>query len=209
MMNLILLGPPGAGKGTQAKKLEDKYGLKQLSTGDMLRAEVAAGTDLGKQAKAVMDAGGLVSDDIIIAMIENRIQQADCAKGVIFDGFPRTVAQAAALETMLAKKGHPLLAAIELQVDEAILVDRLNKRVADMQSRGEPVRSDDNEATLRKRLQEFRNKTAPIIPFYQGKSLLRSVDGMASIDVVEAAIDKILVGSGAGAAPSAPSAQHP
>ena len=209
MMNLILLGPPGAGKGTQAKKLEDKYGLKQLSTGDMLRAEVAAGTDLGKQAKAVMDAGGLVSDDIIIAMIENRIQQADCAKGVIFDGFPRTVAQAAALEAMLAKKGHPLLAAVELQVDEAILVDRLNKRVAEMQSRGEPIRSDDNEATLRKRLQEFRNKTAPIIPFYQGKGLLRSVDGMASIDAVEVAIDQILNQGGAGVAPSAPAAQHP
>ncbi len=192
MINLILLGPPGAGKGTQAKRLEDKYGLKQLSTGDMLRAEIANGTELGLKAKSIMDSGALVSDEIVIAMIANRIDQADCKNGVIFDGFPRTVAQAEALDAMLAEKGCALAAVVELKVDEEALVKRLNNRIAETQARGEPVRGDDNEETLRKRLQVFRDQTAPIIPYYKNKGMLQSVDGMAEIDVVEASLAKIL-----------------
>lgn len=192
MINLILLGPPGAGKGTQAKRLEEKYGLKQLSTGDMLRAEIAGGTELGLKAKAIMDSGALVSDDIVIAMIASRMQQDDCKNGVIFDGFPRTVAQAEALDVMLAEKNRPLSAVVELKVDEEALVKRLNNRINETKARGEEVRGDDNEETLRKRLQVFREQTAPIIPYYKDKGLLQSVDGMAEMDVVEQAIAKIL-----------------
>jgi adenylate kinase len=191
-MNLILLGPPGAGKGTQAKRLEEAHGLKQLSTGDMLRAEVTAGTELGQKAKAIMDSGQLVSDDIIIAMIAARIEHPECQNGVIFDGFPRTVAQADALDKMLAAKGRPLTAVIELKVDEDVLVDRLNNRISEMKARGETPRSDDNAETLRKRLQVYRDQTAPIIPYYERKQTLRSVDGMADIDDVAAQIDAVL-----------------
>lgn len=192
MINLILLGPPGAGKGTQAKRLEEKYGLRQLSTGDMLRAEIAAGSALGIKAKAIMDSGALVSDDIVIAMISSRIEQADCKNGVIFDGFPRTVAQAEALDTMLKAKGHPLNAVVELRVDADVLVERLNTRIAETKARGEAVRGDDNEETLRKRLQVFRDQTAPIIPYYAGQGMLQSVDGMQAVDAVEASIGQIL-----------------
>ena len=209
MINLILLGPPGAGKGTQAKRLEDKYGLKQLSTGDMLRAEIAAGSALGLQAKAIMDSGALVSDDIVIAMIASRIEQPECKNGVIFDGFPRTVAQAEALDEMLAQKSRPLSAVIELKVDEEALVNRLNTRIAETKAKGEPVRADDTEETLRKRLEVFRQQTAPIIPYYQGQSMLQSVDGMASIDAVEAAINQILSGAKGGAAPGFAAAHRP
>lgn len=192
MINLILLGPPGAGKGTQAKRLEEKYGLKQLSTGDMLRAEMAAGSPLGLKVKAIVDSGSLVTDEIMIEMIASRIEQPDCKNGVIFDGFPRTVAQAEALDQMLDAKGRPLSAVIELKVDEEVLVKRLNNRIAETKARGEAVRGDDNEETLRKRLQVFREQTAPIIPYYDGKDMLQSVDGMASIEVVEAELAKIL-----------------
>lgn len=192
MINLILLGPPGAGKGTQAKRLEEKYGLKQLSTGDMLRAEIASGTELGLKAKAIMDSGALVSDEIVIAMIARRMDQTDCKSGVIFDGFPRTVAQAEALDRMLAEKSCTLAAVVELKVDEEALVKRLNNRIAETTARGEPVRGDDNEETLRKRLQVFREQTAPIIPYYKAKGMLQSVDGMAGIDAVEASLAKIL-----------------
>lgn len=192
MMNMILLGPPGAGKGTQAKRLEEKFGLKQLSTGDMLRAEMAAGTDLGKKVKAIVDSGALVTDDIMIQMISARIDQPDCKNGVIFDGFPRTVAQAEALDAMLAAKGRPLSAVVELKVDEEALVSRLNTRIAETRARGEAVRADDNEETLRKRLQVFREQTAPIIPYYAGRGMLQSVDGMAGIDDVARAIESIL-----------------
>lgn len=192
MINLILLGPPGAGKGTQAKRLEEKYGLKQLSTGDMLRAEIASGTELGLKAKAIMDSGALVSDEIVIAMIARRMDQTDCKSGVIFDGFPRTVAQAEALDRMLAEKSCTLAAVVELKVDEEALVKRLNNRIAETRARGEPVRGDDNEETLRKRLQVFREQTAPIIPYYKNKGMLQSVDGMAGIDAVEASLAKIL-----------------
>lgn len=191
-MNIILLGPPGAGKGTQAKKLEDKYGLKQLSTGDMLRAEIAAGTDLGVQAKQIIDRGDLVSDDIIIGMISSRTEQDDCQNGVIFDGFPRTVAQAEALESMLSDKGQRIDAVIELKVDEEALVGRLENRIAEMKAASQEVRSDDNAETLRHRLATFREQTAPIIPFFADKDMLRTVDGMQAIDAVEAAIDAVI-----------------
>lgn len=191
-MNIILLGPPGAGKGTQAKKLEDKYGLKQLSTGDMLRAEIAAGSELGVKAKEVIDAGQLVSDDIIIGMIENRVEDSDCSNGVIFDGFPRTVAQAEALNNMLESKGQSLKAVIHLVVDVDALVDRLNNRIAEMKAAGEEVRSDDTPETLRERINVFREQTAPIIPYFDEKGMLSTVDGMKSIEEVEAAIAEIL-----------------
>ena len=191
-MNIIVIGPPGAGKGTQAKILEAEYGLKQLSTGDMLRAEIAAGSDLGKKAKAVIEAGDLVSDDIMVDMIANRIEQPDCAKGVIFDGFPRTVDQAEALDAMLADKGKPITAVIQFAVDEEELVNRLRTRIQQTIDAGQPVRSDDNEETLRNRLQVYRNQTAPILPYYESAGLLHKVDGMQPIDFVTREIKVIL-----------------
>lgn len=193
-MNLILIGPPGAGKGTQAKILEQEYGLKQLSTGDMLRAEIAAGTDLGKKAKAIMDAGNLVSDDIMVDMIASRIEQADCAKGVIFDGFPRTVDQAEALDAMLADKGKPLNVVIQMVVDEEELVNRLKTRIQQTIDAGQPVRADDNEETFRKRLGVYRDQTAPILPYYESVGLLKTVDGMQPIDFVTQQIKAIVKG---------------
>ena len=188
-MNIILLGPPGAGKGTQAKLLEETRGMKQLSTGDMLRAEITAQSPLGQKVKAIMDSGALVSDEIVIEMISNRIDQPDCAKGFILDGFPRTVAQAEALDKMLAVKGRNLDAVIELSVDEGILLSRIQKRAAE--SAGN-VRADDNEEALKKRLGVYRDQTAPILPYYKGKGTLRQVDGMAPIDEVTSQIGEIL-----------------
>lgn len=191
-MMIVLIGPPGAGKGTQGKRLEDKHGLKQLSTGDMLRAEVAAGTDLGKKAKSFLDSGNLVPDDVIVDMIADCIEQDDCRNGVIFDGFPRTVAQAKALDKMLAEKGRPLTAVIELTVDLKELVNRLQARIAQMKAAGQPIRTDDNEQTLINRLKVYREQTAPILPYYRDKGMLKAVDGMASIDDVSVMIDSIL-----------------
>jgi adenylate kinase len=188
-MNIILLGPPGAGKGTQAKRLEETRGMKQLSTGDMLRAEIAAQSPLGQKVKAIMDAGQLVSDDIVIEMISNRIDQPDCKNGFILDGFPRTVAQAEALDAMLAQKGRHLDSVIELAVDEGILLSRIQKRAAENASN---VRSDDNEEALKKRLGVYRDQTAPILPYYKSKGILRQVDGMADIESVTGEIEKIL-----------------
>lgn len=192
MLNILLIGPPGAGKGTQAKLLEEKFGLKQLSTGDMLRAEIAAGTDLGRKAREVIDRGDLVSDDIMIGMIGNRLSQPDCAKGVIFDGFPRTVAQAQALDKLLADRGAPLQAVIRITVDEDELVNRLNTRIAQTKAAGGEVRGDDNEETFRKRLGVYEAQTAPIIPYYAEQGLIREVDGMQEIETVSEAINKVL-----------------
>ena len=191
-MNLILLGPPGAGKGTQAKILEQEYGLKQLSTGDMLRAEIAAGTELGAKAKTVIDSGKLVSDDIMIDMIANRIDRDDCAKGVIFDGFPRTVDQAKALDVMLQEKGKPLHSIIQMVVNEEELVSRLETRIQQTIDAGQPVRSDDNVDTFKKRLAVYNEQTAPILPYYESSGRLQKVDGMKPIDFVTQEIKAIL-----------------
>ncbi|MBT9291359.1 adenylate kinase [Prosthecodimorpha staleyi] len=191
-MRLILLGPPGAGKGTQASRLVAKYGIVQLSTGDMLRAAVKAGTEIGLKAKAVMDAGQLVSDDIVIGVVADRIDEADCAKGFILDGFPRTVPQAEALTSMLRSKGMKLDAVIELKVDEEALVRRMESRVAETQAAGGQVRADDNPESFKKRLTEYREKTAPLSKYYAGTGELRTVDGMLPIDQVSVEIATIL-----------------
>ncbi|THV25460.1 adenylate kinase [Peteryoungia ipomoeae] len=191
-MRIIFLGPPGAGKGTQAKRLTDKYGIPQLSTGDMLRAAVAAQTDIGKRAKAVMDAGGLVSDDIVNQIVAERVQEADCAKGFILDGYPRTVPQAKALAENMKAGGLELDAVIELKVDEEALIRRIEQRVADTIAAGGTVRSDDNPEAFRKRLTEYREKTAPLSEYYQGEGQLVVLDGMAEMDAVTAEIAKVL-----------------
>lgn len=191
-MILILLGPPGAGKGTQAAHIVEKYGIPQLSTGDMLRAAVAAETPVGLKAKAVMDSGNLVSDDIVAAIVEERIEADDCAPGFLLDGFPRTVVQAEVLDAMLEKKGRSLDAVIELRVDEEALLDRLRNRIAETKARGEEVRKDDNEETFKHRLKVYKEQTAPLIPYYEKQGKLAVLDGMGSIEAVSAEIDAIL-----------------
>lgn len=191
-MRLILLGPPGAGKGTQAQRLVDKHGIPQLSTGDMLRAAVKAGTDVGKRAKAVMDAGELVSDEIVNAIVAERIDQADCAGGFILDGYPRTLVQADSVEKMLSDRGVGLDAVIELVVDDKALVGRIVKRAEETAAAGLPVRKDDNPEVFEERLREYYKKTAPLIGYYYAKGLLKGVDGMASIDEVTGQIEALL-----------------
>ncbi|MDX8440154.1 adenylate kinase [Mesorhizobium australafricanum] len=191
-MRLILLGPPGAGKGTQAQRLVEKHGIPQLSTGDMLRAAVQAGTEVGKRAKAVMDAGELVSDAIVNAIVAERIDQPDCAKGFILDGYPRTLVQADAVEAMLAERGIALDTVIELVVDDKALVGRIVKRAEDAKAAGQPVRKDDNPEVFEERLREYYKKTAPLIGYYYAKGKLKTVDGMAGIDAVTAEIGKVL-----------------
>ena len=191
-MRLILLGPPGAGKGTQAQRLVEKHGIPQLSTGDMLRAAVAAGTPVGLKAKAVMDAGELVSDEIVNAIVAERIDQADCAKGFILDGYPRTLVQADAVEAMLAERGLKLDMVIELLVDDKALVGRIAKRAEETKAAGKPVRKDDDPDVFPERLREYYKKTAPLIGYYYAKGMLKHVDGMAPIDEVTVQIDKLL-----------------
>lgn len=187
-MNLILLGPPGAGKGTQAERIEATRGFIQLSTGDMLRAAVAAGTEIGKQAKAVMDRGDLVSDEIVVGIISDRVDEPDCAKGFILDGFPRNVAQAEALDKMLESKELKLDLLIEVRVDDEILVSRIQTRAAES---GE-TRADDNEETLRNRLGVYHEQTAPLLPYYEKTGKLKVVDGMKTIDKVTEEIEAVL-----------------
>lgn len=191
-MRLILLGPPGAGKGTQAQRLVEKHGIPQLSTGDMLRAAVQAQTEVGKRAKAVMDAGELVSDEIVNAIVAERIDQPDCASGFILDGYPRTLAQADAVEAMLTKRGIALDAVIELVVDDKALVGRIVRRAEEAKAAGQPVRKDDNPEVFEERLREYYKKTAPLIGYYHAKGMLRGVDGMAPIDAVTEQIDALL-----------------
>jgi adenylate kinase len=194
-MRLILLGPPGAGKGTQAQRLVAKHGIVQLSTGDMLRAAVAAGTEVGLRAKSIMEAGKLVPDEVVVAIIADRIGQDDAKRGFILDGFPRTVPQAEALDRLLTERGLKLDAVVELKVDEGILIKRIETRVAEMAARGEKLRSDDNPDVLKGRLAAYRTQTAPLADHYAHKGMLKTVDGMAPIDAVTAAIDRLL-GSG-------------
>ena len=191
-MRLILLGPPGAGKGTQAQRLIEKHKIVQLSTGDMLRAAVAAGTPVGQRAKSIMDAGQLVPDEVVVAIIADRIGQPDARNGFVLDGFPRTVPQAEALDRLLAERGLKLDAVIELKVDEGILLKRIETRVAEMTARGEPLRKDDNPEVLKGRLAAYREQTAPLAGYYDAKGMLRAVDGMAPINDVTAAIDRLL-----------------
>ncbi len=187
-MNIIILGPPGSGKGTQAKRLQERYGAKQLSTGDMLRAAVKAGSELGQKAEKIMSAGDLVPDELIVSMIAERIDQPDCRKGIILDGFPRTVKQAQALDEMLAEKDLTLDCVIKLKVDEAALFARIEGRAAE----SEAIRADDNPQTLRKRLDVYREQTAPILPYYRDSNRLQSVDGMKDVDGVTAQLVAIL-----------------
>ena len=190
-MNLILFGPPGAGKGTQAKLLQDERGLVQLSTGDMLRAAVAAGTELGKKSKAIMDRGDLVPDELVIGVIAERLEKPDTAKGVIFDGFPRTVAQAKALDDMLAKRNSKIDGVVELKVDDDAMVGRMESRVKENPG---AARADDNAETMRKRLGVYHKNTAPLLDYYQAQGKLTSVDGMAPIAAVASAVKKALDG---------------
>jgi adenylate kinase len=219
-MNVILLGPPGAGKGTQAKRIEEKNGLIQLATGDMLRAAIAAGTEIGRKAKPIMDSGQLVPDDVLIAMIGERIAQPDCHNGFILDGFPRTVRQAEALDAMLAAKQRKLDHVIEMKVDDAALVDRVTGRFtctrcgASYHDRYKQPRvpgvcdvcgnttfsrrADDTAETIKARLGAYHAQTAPILPYYRKKGVLQAVDGMADIDEVTRQIDAILTSAESG-----------
>lgn len=191
-MRLILLGPPGAGKGTQATRLVEKYGIPQLSTGDMLRAAVAAGTPVGLKAKAVMESGGLVSDEIVVGIIRDRIAEADAKKGFILDGFPRTVAQAEALDAMLKAEGLKLDAVIELEVDQSKLVARIVNRAAEAKAAGQPVRKDDDPDVFKTRLEAYNRDTAIVAPYYEKAGKLTKIDGMQPVDAVSASIAKVL-----------------
>lgn len=213
-MNIIFLGPPGAGKGTQSKRLEGRYGIAQISTGDMLRAEVAAGTEIGREAKGLMDAGKLIPDSVIVSMLESRIQQPDCAKGFILDGFPRTVAQAEALDDMLQRKNSKIDVVLVLNVDEEALADRISGRfscskcgtsyhdtfrpiakpgVCDVcGSESFTRRPDDNRETVIARLASYRAETMPLLPYYEQHDLVVMIDGMAPIEEVSAQIDQVM-----------------
>ncbi|WP_425044132.1 adenylate kinase [Primorskyibacter sp. S87] len=214
---LILLGPPGAGKGTQARMLEDQFGLVQLSTGDLLRAAVAAGTEAGRKAKAVMEAGDLVSDEIVIAILRDRMAEPDCAKGVILDGFPRTTVQAAALDELLSANGQKIDAAISLEVEDSEMVTRISGRytcgncgegyhdnfkqpakdgVCDKCGGTEMKRrADDNAETVASRLQSYHAQTAPLIAYYEGKGVLKKIDAMGQIDEIARALSTIVKGA--------------
>lgn len=193
-MILILLGPPGAGKGTQAKRIVDEYGVPQLSTGDMLRAAIASGSELGKKVESVLASGDLVSDEIIEDIITARIQEDDCKSGFILDGAVRTVGQAEMIDRVLAKLNRSLDVVIELVVDEEELVKRLRSRIEETKAAGGKLRDDDNEETFRKRQEVYRDQTAPLIPYYESQGKLRKIDGMGAINEVAAAIDAALAG---------------
>jgi adenylate kinase len=191
-MRMILLGPPGAGKGTQSVRIVERLGIPQLATGDMLRAAVAAQTPVGLRAKDVMARGELVSDDIVVGIVSDRIAEPDCARGFILDGFPRTVAQAKALDEMLSDQQMSLDAIVELKVNEDALISRIAQRVEETLARGEPVRKDDNPESFKTRLSAYRQQTAPLSAYYAEKGMLRTVDGMKPVDEVTDDIFRIL-----------------
>ena len=193
-MNIVLFGPPGAGKGTQARVLAERRGWPQLSTGDMLRAAVKAGTELGKKVDAILTRGDLVSDDIVVGIIAERVDQPDCANGAVFDGFPRTIAQAEALDRMLAARSRKIDMVLELKVDEAALIRRAEQRVKDTLAQGGTPRSDDQPDTVRFRQNVYRENTAPLLDYYGKQGKVVTVDGMAPIEDVTAAIAKVIDG---------------
>jgi adenylate kinase len=191
-MRLVLLGPPGAGKGTQSQRLVARHGIVQLSTGDMLRAAIKAATPVGLRAQDIMARGELVPDEVVVDLIAERIDQPEARRGFVLDGFPRTVAQAEALDRLLADRGLELNAVVELKVDEGMLVRRMESRLSDMIARGEPARADDNPEAFRKRLVAYREQTAPVSAYYRSMRTLKTVDGMAGIDAVTRSIDEAL-----------------
>lgn len=191
-MRIILLGPPGAGKGTQSARIVERFGIPQLSTGDMLRTAVAAGTPVGLEAKSIMESGGLVPDSVVVGIVADRIEEADARPGFILDGFPRTVEQAAALDRMLADKNLSLDAVIEFAVNEEILVGRIAKRAAETAARGEPVRKDDTPDVFKTRLAAFRAQTAPLSAYYSSLGMLRTIDGMNPVDEVTSEVMAVL-----------------
>jgi len=207
-MRIILLGPPGSGKGTQAQRLVQHYGIVQLSTGDMLRAAVAAGTPIGLKAKEIMANGGLVPDEVVVGIISDRIEQPDAKHGFILDGFPRTVPQAEALDNLLRDKGLKLDAAIELRVNEGVLLDRVENRVAEMRARGEDVRADDTPEVLTRRLASYRDQTEPLIHYYADQRALSTIDGMMAIEEVTGAIHRVLEAVDADQTETHPDADH-
>ena len=191
-MRIILLGPPGAGKGTQSERIVGRFGIPQLSTGDMLRAAVAAGTPVGLQAKSIMESGGLVPDAVVVGIVADRIEEADAKRGFILDGFPRTVEQAIALDRMLSEKGLSLSTVVEFKVDEDALVGRIAKRAEETAARGQPVRKDDTPEVFKTRLQAYRQQTAPLSAYYAKTGMLRTIDGMKPIDTVTDEVMSVL-----------------
>lgn len=191
-MIVVLFGPPAAGKGTQAVRIKSRYAIAHLSTGDMLRAAIAQGTEIGKKAKAIMDSGKLVPDDVVVGIIGDRVRDADCANGFVLDGFPRTVNQAVALDGMLASKDLSVTHVIVMEVNEAELIKRVDNRAAEARHKGEPVRPDDDPETYKKRLGVYNAETKPILPHYEKQGKVRPVDGMKPIDAVSVQIDAVL-----------------
>jgi adenylate kinase len=191
-MILILFGPPAAGKGTQAARIKERYNIAHLSTGDMLRAAIAAGTDIGKRAKEIVDSGKLVPDEVVIGIIADRIGQDDCKKGFILDGFPRTVAQAKALDVLLTGRSLAVDVVLQIKVDEPALIKRVENRAAEARKAGQPVRPDDDPETFKKRLKVYHDETAPVLPYYLNQKKVRQVDGMQAIEKVSQQIDEVL-----------------